>query len=400
MQASLTSPDWPPDPDPSNIYRTSGFVHRGTLGSVSIHVRATAKGPRYDVKVRSSDGKQHSKTFRTKREASAWESRQATAVADGAFIPPSSGATTVAELAERWLASGTKRDSTRARDRSVVTNHLLPGLGPDRRLSTITRADCQGLIDRWGAEGLKPRSVTRIYATLRAMLQHAVDADLILRNPAARLKVPAPERVERPDLDETQLERLAEVMAPRDAAFMWCGAILGLRWSEAAGLTVGSLDMLGGTVKVSAQIDRHGNLVPPKTKGSVRALAAPQWLLELLADLLRERELTGADVGELIFVNDAGTALAYTNWRRRVWDPATQAAGLTGLNFHDLRSVAASALVAAGVDLRTAMHRLGHTTPAMTLAVYARVAADKDGAAAEAVASRLVPGRSGPTETR
>ncbi len=46
------------------------------------------------------------------------------------------------------------------------------------------------------------------------------------------------------------------------------------------------------------------------------------------------------------------------------------------------------------MDLRTAMHRLGHTTPAMTLAVYARVALDRDREAADAVASRVAPGRS------
>lgn len=357
-------------------------------------MRTTAKGPRYDVKVRSVDGVQHSKTFATKRAATAWESRQLTAVADGTFISPRAGATTVAALAEEWLAAGVKRESTRSRDRSIATNHIVPKLGAGRAISKVSRADCQALIDHWHAAGQSPRTVARQHAALRAMLQHAVDADLIARNPAARLKVPAAEQAERPDLDEAQLERLAGALAPRDAAFMWCGAILGLRWSEAAGLTVGSLDLLGGTVKVTAQLDRGGRLVPPKTRGSTRSLAAPRWLLDSLAALLRDRELTGADGEQLVFVTRAGTPLSYVNWRRRVWEPATAAAGLAGLRFHDLRSVAASALVAAGVDLRTAMHRLGHTTPAMTLAVYARVAADRDRAAADAVASRIAPGRS------
>ncbi|MST31587.1 hypothetical protein GHK86_02425 [Acidimicrobiaceae bacterium USS-CC1] len=48
---------------------------------------------------------------------------------------------------------------------------------------------------------------------------------------------------------------------------------------------------------------------------------------------------------------------------------------------------------AAGGDLRTAMHRLGHTTPAMTLAVYAGVAEDQDRAAADAVNDCLGPRR-------
>jgi len=364
------------------------------MGFVSIHVRATAKGRRYDVKVRSADGLQHSKTFTTKRAATEYESRQTAALADGIFIPPRAGATTVANLADRWLAAGTKRDSTRARDRSIVTKHLLPGLGRDRPVANVSRADCQALVDRWQREGLAARTVTRQYASLRGMFQLAVDADLLLRNPAARLRVPAGDETERPNLSEAQLERLAATLGPEQAAFMWCGAILGLRWAETAGLTVASIDVLGGSVKVVAQIDRHGRLTPPKTRGSLRRLAAPRWLLTDLANIVQCRALSGAESGRLVFVNAAGAPLSYTNWRRRVWQPATTEANLARLRYHDLRSVAATALVAAGVDLRTAMHRLGHTTPAMTLAVYARVAADRDRDAAEAASARIAPGRS------
>jgi integrase len=175
---------------------------------------------------------------------------------------------------------------------------------------------------------------------------------------------------------------------------MWCGAVLGLRWAETAGLTVDSLDAKSGTIRVAAQVDRRGRLSPPKTKGSIRSLAAPQWLIDDLTAVVRRGKPPRPDGEGLVFVNKSGRALSYTNWRQRVWQPATTGAGLPGLRYHDLRSVAASALVASGVDLRTAMHRLGHTTPAMTLAVYARVAVDRDRAAADAVAARLAPHRS------
>ncbi|WP_262324589.1 hypothetical protein [Acidiferrimicrobium sp. IK] len=42
---------------------------------MSIHVRSTAKGRRYDVKLRSADGAQHSKTLATKKEATEYEAR-------------------------------------------------------------------------------------------------------------------------------------------------------------------------------------------------------------------------------------------------------------------------------------------------------------------------------------
>ncbi|HET9691730.1 MAG TPA: site-specific integrase [Acidimicrobiales bacterium] len=357
---------------------------------MSIHVRETSKGRRYDVKVRGADGRQHSKTFATKRAAVDYESRQRSAVNDGTFVAPRAGAMTVGELGRRWMATGAKRETTRSRDRSIVVGHIGPGLGDDTPISRLSRANCQALVDRWVAAGAAPRTVVRQAAVLRAMFQHAVDADLLVRNPAARLRLPGVEVVDRPQLSGADLERLADVLGGDQAVFMWCGAVLGLRWSETAGLTRSSLEVESGSVRVANQIDRDGRLVPPKTRSSVRTLSAPRWLFVALLQVVERSTDLNAD--PLVFTNTGGRGLSYPNWRSRVWQPATAAAGLPGLRYHDLRSIAASALVAAGVDLRTAMHRLGHSTPAMTLAVYARVADDRDRAAAEAVSARLRPG--------
>lgn len=358
---------------------------------MSIHVRETGKGRRYDVKLRDREGVMHTKTLRTKREAVDYEADQRAQLSAGTFIAPRASAITVEDLGARWLAAGTKRDSSRARDRSIVQTHLLPGLGPKRAIGTVTRADCQALVDRWAAVGLAPRTVIRVAAALRSMFQYALDAELLARNPAARLKLPQAQPVDRPTLTSDDLDRLAHALGPDQALLMWCGAILGLRWAEVAGLTTSSLDPVRNTISIRHQLDRHGNLVLPKTLASRRSLAAPPWLVADLAALPRQRGAAITDQAALVFVTPTRAGLSYVNWRTRVWQPATTTAGLTGLHFHDLRPLAATALVAAGVDLGTAVHRLGHTTPTMTLAVYARVAEDQDRAAADAVNHRLGP---------
>jgi integrase len=48
-----------------------------------------------------------------------------------------------------------------------------------------------------------------------------------------------------------------------------------------------------------------------------------------------------------------------------------------------LRAVAASAMVAAGVDVKTAQRRLAHSNITLTLQVYARATAETDRRAAE-----------------
>lgn len=54
------------------------------------------------------------------------------------------------------------------------------------------------------------------------------------------------------------------------------------------------------------------------------------------------------------------------------WAPACAAGGLPALRFHDLRSMAATALVASAANVKTAQTRVGHSSPIVTLAIYSR----------------------------
>ncbi len=76
---------------------------------------------------------------------------------------------------------------------------------------------------------------------------------------------------------------------------------------------------------------------------------------------------------------------------QRVWLPALELAGLSDprLTFHGLRHSAATAWVAAGVGIRTAQHRLGHSTPRLVLALYAHATTQADRDAADKVGALL-----------
>ena len=43
------------------------------------------------------------------------------------------------------------------RNEGIVYNHILPGFGPDRAVRSLTKADCQKLIDTWTTNGQAPR---------------------------------------------------------------------------------------------------------------------------------------------------------------------------------------------------------------------------------------------------
>ena len=78
-------------------------------------------------------------------------------------------------------------------------------------------------------------------------------------------------------------------------------------------------------------------------------------------------------------------------WIWIVSGPACEKAKLPSLRFHDLRSLATTALVAAGVDVKTAQTRLGHSSPQVTLGIYARMTAENDRNASDLVGEIFRP---------
>lgn len=101
----------------------------------------------------------------------------------------------------------------------------------------------QALVDGW-AKHQAPSTVRRQYAALRAMFACAEDTARLPRSPCYRIQLPRGHLVERPTLSTDELERLAEVLDEDQAPMMWARAVLGLRWAEAAGLTVDRLGVL------------------------------------------------------------------------------------------------------------------------------------------------------------
>lgn len=353
--------------------------------------RTTRTGEnRYDVEWRLPDGKVRTKTFTRRKDADAFRATVETERLRGVVVDPRGARTPFSDIAEAWLVARTaKRASSVARDRAIIDHHISPTLG-NRAVGSITKADVQALVDSWTAEKAAS-TVGRQYSCLRAIFAYAQDDEKIAKNPCRGIRLPQVRLVTRPHLTPDDLGRLADALGPDQAVMMWLGAELGLRWAEAAGLTVDRLDLLGNEITVDRQLTRTGALADTKSAGSVRTLALSEGMVDDLAALLVRRGLTAADGDSLLFVNGEGTPLDYTNWRRRTWMPACEKAELPGLRFHDLRSTATSALVAEKVDIKTAQRRLGHSSARVTLDIYARATEEADRSAATLVAARLRP---------
>ncbi len=360
---------------------------------MSIHTRETKTGKRYDVRLRDPSGRPLTKTFRRMADARDYEATSLLAVNGGTWVDPRANRRTFGDVASEWLNSNpAKRDSSYARDESVLRNHLPASLAT-KPLRSLTSRDLQLLVIEWVSEGAAPNTVRRQYATLRAVLAYGVDIGVIATLPRGRVKLPKKAKVKRVLPTPTELAVLVDELGAVYGPMALTAALVGARWGELAGLRVGDLDLLGRkiTIRIQRTRGRKGEMVErePKSDAGTRTLAIPEALVTLLATMLKRRGLTAADPDAYVFPAPEGGGLDYKNFRPRVWLPARQRAGLDGLNFHDLRRLNATHLVAAGVDIKTAQVRLGHSDVRLTLETYAQALTEADVAASEAVALAL-----------
>ena len=360
-------------------------------------VRKSPRNPaRWEARYRDASGRQRTKTFPSRADAKAWLAATETDLRRGSWIDPKMSAIRIEEVARHWVESTySKRPGSEERDRSILDNHILPVFG-GRPVGSVTRADVQQLVNDWSSR-FSPATVVRHYACLRAVFFYAETSELIPRSPCRNIRLPEVHPRSSQILDAEAIQRLAEALGP--SAPMLYLALLGLRWGEIAGLRVGDLDFVRQTISVVRQRTRgaHGGMVEqqPKTRAGRRTLGVPEPIMELLSSHLAARGLTDRDGEALVFASPDGEPLHYSNWRRRIWVPARNTAGLGDLTFHDLKHTAATLLVEEGVDIKTAQVRLGHANPQTTLRIYAQVTEQADRLAANRIGNRLNPGRPG-----
>ena len=344
---------------------------------MAIIQRKTKTGVRWDVKLRTPGGKQYSRSFRTKREASAFEAAEVSARNKGTWIDSRGGDITFSDLATRWLAMGTsKRTKTKIRDEGIVQRHLLPTLG-ERPIGTIRTSDIQDLVNQWIDAGLSPATVTRHRAVLSAVFTLAVNDDLLNRTPVRGIRMPRSQPSNGRILTSDESARLLAAVRSdhRDALFLLMTT--GMRWSELSGLDIKHVDLMSRTptlnIHQGAHETTHGiEITDTKSNASHRTLYLGPEQVEAISRHLRDTGRTAADAGRPLFVSPNGKRLTYRNFHARVWIPAVNDAGLSGLRIHDLRKTAATRLLQAGVDQKTVTAYLGHEDLRTTLQHYAK----------------------------
>jgi integrase len=378
---------------------------------------------RYRAYFRDPAGKQRSKTFRTKRDASAFLAEIETAKTRGAYVSPHSGRVLFADHAAQWMATWNTEATTAARDHSVMRTHVLPQWGSVQ----LAKIDHIGL-QAWVTELGRQRSRATVIEALRltaAVLRSAVRNRLIPFNPAEEVRAPR-SRVR--DTDERIISRvdlrtrLLPAVPPRYRGIVATAGGAGLRWGEAAGLRADALDLDGArlsVIRTVVEVGGHTTFKPfPKSRAGRRTIPLPGWLVPVIRTHL---DTWPTDGDGPIFANEVGAPLRRTLFRSRIWRPSLVRAGLLGavvqlgrreweaqwtdddgvkhaerlrtetaavnhvarhqaggLRFHDLRHSYATWLVDDGVPANMVQRVMGHERSSTTLDLYTRRTDDGD----------------------
>jgi len=324
---------------------------------------------RWVVKWRSPDGKQLSRRFRTRTEATAFEGDLAKRKLRGESAPADPKRTLAAFVQhDYWprYALVHLQAKTREGYATDLRLRLLPDLGA-HRLTRLTRQ----LLDQYVAELADTHSPFIIHNTmtvLGSVLERAVEWGYLAANPAKGVRLPRkPKRVVTIPTSE-QIQVLAD-HAPtyRDRAMILTAAYSGLRQGELLALEWGDVELGDARITVRRSVDVNRDVKAPKTfrERSVRLL--PEAVAALEAWRIEAPQVS------LVFPNQRGGIMHRSNWNRRAFTPARDAANLPHLRFHDLRHTYVSMLLRSGVDPVRVARWAGHSTPRMTWDVYAHV---------------------------
>ncbi len=344
---------------------------------------------RYRARYRDSGGVEHAKHFSRKVDAQRWLDSVTASQVRGDYVDPRSGRVSYEEWSESYFAGAShKRATTLARDRIVNERWILPALG-SRSLASIRPADVRHLVSTMN-EHLAPATVRTNYGVLRAVLNAAVDAELIAVSPCRAVKLPAQRRSDIRFLDADELGGLAAEMPTEYRPMIFLAGVLGLRWSEVAGLRVGRVDFLRRTIQIletCAEVEGRILFADVKTASSRRTLSVPTFLIEMLTEHVTARGRPCPEA--LLFVAPSGGPLRRSTFRTRVFDPAARRAGITGITFHGLRHSAAGLMIEAGAHIEAIKQRLGHSSIRVTSDVYGSLLPAVDESVTDALDARF-----------
>ncbi len=283
---------------------------------------------------------------------------------------------TVQELLEEWLkdVERTHPHSTYRCYRKSCNAHLIPEFGKLRARDLTPQHIREWIRNRKGTL----KSIRNDLTPLRAVLDRALNDDIIDRNPLDKIKVSKLVSREQARTDyevdpftEEEINAILKAALeydPRIRNLLQFAFYSGLRTSELFGLMWGDVDWRKMVVRVQrAVVERK--VKETKTKSSIRDVI----LLPAAVNALKDQKQYSFVGGEFIFVRprDRGPFVDYEHLERP-WKHILKRAKVRYRNPYQTRHTYASHLLSGGENPLFVAQQMGHKTTEMIMRHYGR----------------------------
>jgi integrase len=170
---------------------------------------------------------------------------------------------------------------------------------------------------------------------------------------------------------------------------------IGLRRGEVCGMRWSDVDLMGKRVTVrTTRLEMLGEVYEetPKSRAGKRTVTIDTDTVVALAQMKNAQEraadIIGGWTSEYVATELDGMPIKPEALTRR-FQSASKAAGLPVIRLHDVRHSSATLQLNEGVPVHVVSGRLGHSTPSVTLNVYAAFLPSADELAADVMGDKL-----------
>lgn len=309
-------------------------------------------------------------------DAKAYEREQQQKLGTGTYLARRERKT-VQEVHDLWfgeLRARARRASTLADYTSSLSLYILPAFGP-REVGAVRKADVRKHFNGMREKGRTVATVNKAIRAFKALMNFALDSELIDRNPLSRFKqfarVKGERTVKRGVFTEAEMSAIFAAATPRERALLGVLFGTGVRPGEAYALDWQSVDLKAGRLAVRrSSCYRSGTFVEPKTAAGNRLVPLSPWVAEQLA-AYRASSGAAPHPTALVFPSEDGTPFNPSNVRRDIWLPLKARARVRDLDLYSLRHTFVTYARAGGMDAFNVSRVIGHAKSTIVDSVYA-----------------------------
>ncbi|GAB2688402.1 tyrosine-type recombinase/integrase [Kitasatospora kifunensis] len=345
--------------------------------------RFQARYPGPDGLLRNAD-----ETFATKGDAEAWLVETETDIRREEWRDPNAGAVNFLLYATAWIDERDLAPLTDELYRRLLRLHLEPTFG-ESELKEITAPQVRAWRAALVKEG-KKTTAAKAYRLLKAVLETAVDDELIRRNPCRIRGGGKEEAEERPVATVEQVLQLADLMGPRWQLMVFMGSFMALRPEELAEVRRSDVDLVKRVVwirRAAPELTTGKRVLgDPKSKAGKRPVGIPP---EIVPDFeLHLRWYAAKEDDGLLFIGERGAPFRRSTFGRK-WRKARTKLGMDGFRFYDLRHTGNVLAAGTGASLKDLMAHMGHSSVRAAL-IYQHATAEQQTKISNGISAAVV----------